>query len=318
MNQWAGELSWSEFSYPVTSGNHTFKWEFDKDQSVSSGSDCAWLDYISLPTGALTSIFASFTSDVTEICENEMVHFQDASLGAVTSWNWVFEGGTPATSTIQNPVVAYTNPGLFDVSLTVSDGANSNTLAFENYILVEVAPVTPDVPEGPTSVGSFPGWTSEYATNDIANANDYDWYLDPVSAGVLTVDGHICTIDWQDYYEGSAYLKVRAVNDCGESDYSGNLQIDITLTDINENETGPIQVFPNPNNGKFTIHLGNSAEKSWEVKIYNSFGKAVYATTAENLSHGNFVVDLGKVDSGIYYIVLSTDETTMQEKIIIK
>ena len=48
-DQWAGEVPWGEVSYPVTYGTHTFTWEYYKDQSVSNGSDCAWVDYIIFP-----------------------------------------------------------------------------------------------------------------------------------------------------------------------------------------------------------------------------------------------------------------------------
>jgi len=48
-DQWGGELSWAEVYYPVSSGNHTFKWIYEKDSSISNGSDCGWVDYIVFP-----------------------------------------------------------------------------------------------------------------------------------------------------------------------------------------------------------------------------------------------------------------------------
>ncbi|MEI7983060.1 MAG: SdrD B-like domain-containing protein, partial [Bacteroidota bacterium] len=54
LDQWSGETSWMRVAFPVTAGNHTFKWEFMKDGSVSSGSDCAWIDYIIFPASAPT------------------------------------------------------------------------------------------------------------------------------------------------------------------------------------------------------------------------------------------------------------------------
>jgi hypothetical protein len=48
--QWAGEVAWGEVSFPVTTGLHTFMWRYYKDGSVSSGSDCAWIDYIVFPS----------------------------------------------------------------------------------------------------------------------------------------------------------------------------------------------------------------------------------------------------------------------------
>jgi hypothetical protein len=45
-NRWSGQIDWSQESFPVTPGLHTFKWSYTKDFSVSTGSDCAWIDQI--------------------------------------------------------------------------------------------------------------------------------------------------------------------------------------------------------------------------------------------------------------------------------
>ena len=47
--RWDGEISWSKETYPVTSGNHTFKWVYHKDYSVSTGLDAGFIDYIMFP-----------------------------------------------------------------------------------------------------------------------------------------------------------------------------------------------------------------------------------------------------------------------------
>jgi hypothetical protein len=47
--QWSGESGWEESSYPVSAGNHTFKWSYEKDGSVHTGNDCAWLDFVVFP-----------------------------------------------------------------------------------------------------------------------------------------------------------------------------------------------------------------------------------------------------------------------------
>lgn len=72
----------------------------------------------------------------------ETVSFADNSTGNVTSWSWNFPGGTPETSTEQNPKVYYTRDGQYDVSLTISDGTNQSTKTIENFVTVTgVAPV---------------------------------------------------------------------------------------------------------------------------------------------------------------------------------
>jgi hypothetical protein len=49
MDTWNGITNWAEASYPVSTGTHTFKWNYVKDGSVTEGEDCVWLDNIILP-----------------------------------------------------------------------------------------------------------------------------------------------------------------------------------------------------------------------------------------------------------------------------
>ena len=45
----SGTVAWSQASFPVAAGTHTYKFEYSKDNSQSSGSDCAWVDNIIFP-----------------------------------------------------------------------------------------------------------------------------------------------------------------------------------------------------------------------------------------------------------------------------
>ena len=51
-------------------------------------------------------------------------------------FEWVFEGATPSTSNDENPVVSYTQEGLYNVSLTVTTTGGSRTLTTENAIYI--------------------------------------------------------------------------------------------------------------------------------------------------------------------------------------
>jgi hypothetical protein len=48
-DEWSGEDDWSEVTYEVIPGMRTFKWTYYKDQGVSTGDDCGWIDYIVFP-----------------------------------------------------------------------------------------------------------------------------------------------------------------------------------------------------------------------------------------------------------------------------
>lgn len=62
------------------------------------------------------------------------VIFTDLSNNYPTSWSWDFGDG--ATSTAQNPTHTYSEPGTYDVSLTVSNEADSNAHTRPSYINV--------------------------------------------------------------------------------------------------------------------------------------------------------------------------------------
>jgi hypothetical protein len=46
---WDGEQNWSQVSFSLNSGIHNLSWTFEKDYSVSTGSDCGWVDLINFP-----------------------------------------------------------------------------------------------------------------------------------------------------------------------------------------------------------------------------------------------------------------------------
>jgi len=56
-DQWSGVVNWSKASYYIPAGQHTYKWEYKKDQMVSENQDRAWIDLIRLPiTNGPTSV----------------------------------------------------------------------------------------------------------------------------------------------------------------------------------------------------------------------------------------------------------------------
>ncbi len=83
---------------------------------------------------------ADFTASQTAGCDTLCINFSDLSTNSPTSWNWTFTGGSPSTSTIQNPNFICYGVGLFDVTLVVSNGFGSDTITKINYITVNTSP----------------------------------------------------------------------------------------------------------------------------------------------------------------------------------
>jgi PKD repeat protein len=84
------------------------------------------------------AVVTDFTADITTVGVGNTVSFTDLSQNIPTDWSWTFEGGTPATSDEQNPVVTYNTPGIYNVSLTASNAFGGTTETKEEYISVIV------------------------------------------------------------------------------------------------------------------------------------------------------------------------------------
>jgi gliding motility-associated-like protein len=81
---------------------------------------------------------ANFTSNYTLACSPANVQFTDISTpgqGSITSWTWAFSDGT--VSNQQNPSHTFSQPGYYNVSLTVvNSGGCSNATTASRYLRV--------------------------------------------------------------------------------------------------------------------------------------------------------------------------------------
>jgi PKD repeat protein len=163
---------------------------------------------------------ADFTATPTTICTGGSVNFYDNSTGSIDSWSWVFEGGTPGTSSAENPVVTYNTPGTFDVQLTVTSGAFNNTETKTDFITVYGALVAPIIPAGPDEVcGSY---SYQYTTQSVQYADSYEWEVNPTSAGIMVGNDIVSTFMASNTWSGDYTIRVRAENQCGDGPWSGD------------------------------------------------------------------------------------------------
>lgn len=85
----------------------------------------------------------SFTVNKQIICPNTTVNFSDLTYGNPIAWQWTFTGGSPATSTLTNPSVTYSVPGIYAVSLSVTNINGTSVLTQTAYINVTSSLILP-------------------------------------------------------------------------------------------------------------------------------------------------------------------------------
>jgi M6 family metalloprotease-like protein len=119
-SQWSGEVAWSMTSFSVTAGDHILKWEYMKDGSVTTGSDCAWVDYIAWPNATFNP-----PQNLSAV----------ASVGMVTL-NWQTPvSGTPTSYKIyRNGSLLTTLPGLAYTDLAVVNGTPYSYYVTAGYV----------------------------------------------------------------------------------------------------------------------------------------------------------------------------------------
>ena len=80
---------------------------------------------------------AYFSASTTTPTVGGSVSFTDLSTNNPTSWSWTFAGGSPSTSTSQNPTnITYANAGLYTVTLTVTNSTGNDIKTVSRMINV--------------------------------------------------------------------------------------------------------------------------------------------------------------------------------------
>ncbi len=93
-----------------------------------------YLEFLGYQLNPLSVVFKPST---TSICKGGTVMYQPFCNGSPTSYHWTFEGGIPASWEGPLAIIKYETAGIYPVSLTVSDGTNTNTFTLENLITVD-------------------------------------------------------------------------------------------------------------------------------------------------------------------------------------
>ena len=174
IEQWAGETEWQYVSFPVMQGEHTFTWSYEKDGSVSSGADAAWVDYIELPAALRTTVFAG--TDL-ETCVNTTIALNgEATLYEEVTWSSSGTGtfdNASALNTVYAPSEEDYSAG--EVTLTLTAEGPNETVSSE---LVVAFHEMPELLIEEHQMALCEGDSAHFAAVDAQNASAYAWTSD--------------------------------------------------------------------------------------------------------------------------------------------
>ena len=122
---------------------------------------------------------ASFTASATTVCVGQSVTFTDTSTNIPGAWIWNLPGGTPNTSTAQNPTVVYNTAGTYTVTLQAFNYNGNNTVTMTNYITVTAVPtILTTTPASRCDVGTV-------TLQATASAGTLNWYDAPTLGNLV-------------------------------------------------------------------------------------------------------------------------------------
>jgi hypothetical protein len=113
-------------------------------------------------------------------------------------------------------------------------------------------------------------------------------------------------------YVGKVY-----VDSCDNSKVRKEMWMDDEPTSVSLVDGVQAKLYPNPNNGSFTLAYDLKKNNDAEVLIYDVTGKVVYKTSLDNLENMK-QINTNNLNNGIYFIQLIHDKNLLwTDKLII-
>jgi len=297
---------WSTYTWQSSDSTQLFA---DSTQSVfiTINSDIILTAYDSLSfyeTDTFNVFFEQNLESVsgidTTICLGQYVELS-YNVGNASTYDW--NTGDSTNNITVNPTQDT------DYILTVSNSCDSY------FITSKVSVNNPSVSISPSDTSICQGDTIMLSATD--GFVSYTW---SGSGGTI---GNLQTIE----VSTGGYYSVLVADSIGCNATAQTVQITLldstqspcTTINVSEFEIGSVMVYPNPNNGLFTIEIDDTKQKVLSIEILDPLGKQVYQKQFNKVNNRIIEnIDLSQLSQGIYMMNINTEEETLTKRITIQ
>ena len=150
--------------------------------------------------------------------------------------------------------------------------------------------------EGPNLIDAYQHPTDTYTITAYTFLDYMEWSIVPETAGTVEPEFHTANIIWNTDFSGEAIIKVKAGNECGETETEMTVSV---VTNVNEHFI-KANLFPNPTQGIITIE----AENMRRVTVSNTLGQIVLD---EEMEGDETRLNMSQFAPGTYLIRIHTD-----------
>ncbi len=239
---------------------------------------------------------ANFTQSAPKFCINQSILLSDISTNAPFTWTWTASAGaTPVMSNIQNTNFTFPSSGIYTITLQAGNNAGVSSV-FTKTIEVLPTLITPTI--SATSV-----------TLTSTAAASYQWYVNNNAIPSATTQIYVTP------YNGVFHVITSDPNFCNSAKSN---TISILNVGLNEIEfSNYLKIYPNPNDGIFTIELNDIIE-SITIVITNALGQNVYEKKwDECMTNCWQQINLSECGNSVYTIKTSVANKTYFQKMVL-
>lgn len=250
------------------------------------------------------NVIAGYTATPMTPCLGDTVSFINTSLNA-SSYTWDFGDG--GTSTDESPTHVYTDTGTFNVMLIASNNSVEDTAT--SQITVN-ASYTVHITNNDTTMNL--GDTVQLVATGAGESAVYSWDFSS------SLSCTFCSSP-KAYPDVTTKYYVNATDLCGTSTDSVNVIISspqgIETNDLNN----LVSIYPNPNNGEFSLYVNTGSVSDLQLKIYDVKGQLILDEIYKQNTKGSVKkYNLSNYGKGIYLIQLISDKETQTTKMVVK
>ncbi len=320
----------------VSIGNITnWEWDFDNDGNIDSTEESPLYTYADVGNYSVSlTVSDGFTTDteikvdyieVIEALDADFigdpvsgiapleVEFTSTSTGNVTSWEWDFDNDGNIDSTEEAPSYTYNAAGDYSVSLTVGDGATTDTETKIDYIsvgdviiadftadpLTGLAPLTVNFTN--TSSGAITIWEWDFDNDGNIDSTEENPIYTYTEIGVYTVSLFVSDGTNTDIEVKSDYIEATGTG---------------TGSDLPSNLSKLYQNHPNPFNPETNIQFDIYENEIGILTIFNMKGQ-IMISESFNSGENNFLWNAGDCSSGVYFYKLQTENFSETKKMLL-
>ena len=265
---------------------------------------------------------ASISGQASGVCSATGVSYTAAAVVSATGYNWSVPAGATITSGQGSISITVDFDGSFGGGNIAVQGTNACGTGSTRNLSVTGAPGLPGVVTGDLTI--CPGQSGvQYDIATVAGASSYAWSL-PGGTTITSGQGTKTILStWGTNPATGLNLSVNASNGCGTSANRILNGISISVAHCTRiGDQGAItglNLYPNPASDRATIVFNGTEGADFNLKMVDVIGRTIMTergTATNGLNQRE--VNVSQMASGIYFIIIETNEAVEQIRMIVE